>query len=200
MRIFRLTRETPAEYVSSWFNSRSRAIRKVRRPKAGFSNIARYRQGTHPARGSKNKARERHERPEPRHRISRSEDRHVEHGGRVLRAGCSEADRPCAHTDNIKADRTPEDLLFQVLVDWGVDLSLPIAQETVAGKKVFFVDGNALAACFDPKVSEDLVKELAKRKPLRAVFRDSSYDSDSVKINVEQIFKLLSPETEVKSL
>jgi adenine-specific DNA-methyltransferase len=105
-----------------------------------------------------------------------------------------------AHTDNIKPDRTPEDLLFQVLVDWGVDLSLPITQETVTGKKVFFVDGNALAACFDPKVSEDLVKELAKRKPLRAVFRDSSYDSDSVKINVEQIFKLLSPETEVKSL
>lgn len=105
-----------------------------------------------------------------------------------------------AHTDNIKPERTPEDLLFQVLVDWGVDLSLPIAQETIAGKKVFFVDGNALAACFDPKVSEDLVKELAKRKPLRAVFRDSSYDSDSVKINVEQIFKLLSPETEVKSL
>jgi adenine-specific DNA-methyltransferase len=105
-----------------------------------------------------------------------------------------------AHTDNIKPDRTPEDLLFQVLVDWGVDLSLPITQETIATKKVFFVDGNALAACFDPKVSEDLVKELAKRKPLRAVFRDSSYDSDSVKINVEQIFKLLSPETEVKSL
>jgi adenine-specific DNA-methyltransferase len=105
-----------------------------------------------------------------------------------------------AHTDNIKPERTPEDLLFQVLVDWGVDLSLSIAQETVAKKKVFFVDGNALAACFDPKVSEDLVKELAKRKPLRVVFRDSSYDSDSVKINVEQIFKLLSPETEVKSL
>jgi adenine-specific DNA-methyltransferase len=105
-----------------------------------------------------------------------------------------------AHTDNIKPDRTPEDLLFQVLVDWGVDLSLPITQEIVAKKKVFFVDGNALAACFEPNVSEDLVKELAKRKPLRAVFRDSSYDSDSVKINVEQIFKLLSPETEVKSL
>lgn len=105
-----------------------------------------------------------------------------------------------AHTDNIKPDRTPEDLLFQVLVDWGVDLSLPIVQEIVAGKKVFFVDGNAVAACFEPKVSEDLVKELAKRKPLRAVFRDSSYDSDSVKINVEQIFKLFSPETEVRSL
>jgi adenine-specific DNA-methyltransferase len=105
-----------------------------------------------------------------------------------------------AYTDNIKPDRTPEDLLFQVLVVWGVDLSLPITQETVAKKKIFFVDGNALVACFDPKVSEDLVKELAKRKPLRAVFRDNSYDNDSVKINVEQIFKLLSPETEVKTL
>lgn len=105
-----------------------------------------------------------------------------------------------AHTDNIKADRTSEDLLFQVLVDWGVDLSLPITEEKMAGKTVFFVDGNALAACFDSMVSEDLVKELAKRKPLRAVFRDSSFDSDSTKINVEQIFKLLSPETEVKTL
>jgi len=104
------------------------------------------------------------------------------------------------HTDNIKEDRTPEDLLFQVLVDWGVDLALPIEQQKIAGKAVFFVDGNALAACFDPSITEDLVKELAKRKPLRAVFRDSSYDSDSTKINVAQIFKLLSPETEVKSL
>lgn len=105
-----------------------------------------------------------------------------------------------AHADNIKEDRTPEDLLFQVLVDWGVDLALPIAKETIAGNAVFFVDGNALAACFDAAISEELVKELAKRKPLRAVFRDSSYASDSVKINVEQIFKLLSPATEIKSL
>ncbi len=103
-------------------------------------------------------------------------------------------------TDNIKEDRTPEDLLFQVLVDWGVDLALPITQETIAKKKVFFVDGNALAACFDPNITEELVKELAEKKPLRAVFRDSSYGSDSVKINVEQIFKLLSPGTELKSL
>lgn len=105
-----------------------------------------------------------------------------------------------ALADNIKPDRTPEDLLFQVLVDWGVDLSLPITSETIQGKKVFFVDGNALAACFDSNISEELVKELAKRKPLRAVFRDSSFENDSVKINVEQIFKLLSPETEVKSI
>jgi hypothetical protein len=105
-----------------------------------------------------------------------------------------------AHLDNIREDRTPEDLLFQVLVDWGVDLALPIATESLAGKTVFFVDGNALAACFDTDINEDLVKELARRKPLRAVFRDSSYGSDSVKINVEQIFKLLSPSTEIKSL
>ena len=105
-----------------------------------------------------------------------------------------------AHADNIKEDRTPEDLLFQVLVDWGVDLALPIAKESIVGETVFFVDGNALAACFDASISEELVKELAKRKPLRAVFRDNSYGSDSVKINVEQIFKLLSPATEIKSL
>ena len=105
-----------------------------------------------------------------------------------------------AHTDNIKADRKPEDLLFQVLVDWGVDLALPITQEKIAKKMVFFVDGNALAACFETNITEELVKDLAKRKPLRAVFRDSSYGSDSVKINVEQIFKLISPSTEIKSL
>lgn len=105
-----------------------------------------------------------------------------------------------AQVDNIKPDRTPEDLLFQVLVDWGLDLALPIASETIAGKKIFFVDTNALAACFDTGISDELVKEIAKRKPLRAVFRDASYGSDAVKINVEQIFKLLSPATEVKSI
>lgn len=104
------------------------------------------------------------------------------------------------HTDNIKEDRASEDLLFQVLVDWGVDLALPIEKQTISGHTVYFVDGNALAACFDSEVGEDLVKGLAKRKPLRAVFRDSSFAGDSVKINVEQIFKLLSPDTEVKSL
>lgn len=105
-----------------------------------------------------------------------------------------------AHTDNIKGDRTPEDLLFQVLVDWGVDLSMLIEKKTIGGSAVFFVDGNALAACFDMDIGEDLVKELAERKPLRAVFRDSSYGSDSLKINVEQIFKLLTPATEVRSI
>jgi len=102
--------------------------------------------------------------------------------------------------DNIKEKRTPEDLLFQVLTDWGLDLALPITTETLDGKILFFVDGNALAACFDTGVTDELVKEIAKRKPLRAVFRDASYGSDSVKINVEQIFRLLSPETEVRSI
>jgi adenine-specific DNA-methyltransferase len=102
--------------------------------------------------------------------------------------------------DNIKPDRTPEDLLFQVLVDWGVDLTLTISRETVQGKTVFFVDGNALVACFDTGIAEELVKELAKREPLRVVFRDNGFVSDAVKINVEQIFRQLSPTTEVKSI
>lgn len=105
-----------------------------------------------------------------------------------------------AHVDNIKEDRTPEDLLFQVLLDWGVDLSLPIEQESIDGKTVFFVDQNALAACFDIGITEELVKKLATRKPIRVVFRDSGFSDDSVKINVEQIFKLMSPGTEVKSI
>lgn len=102
--------------------------------------------------------------------------------------------------DNVKEDRTAEDLLFQVLVDWGVDLTLPIRRETVQNKTVFFVDDNALVACFDKGVTEELVKDLAKREPLRVVFRDNGFVSDAVKINVEQIFRQLSPSTEVKSI
>ena len=102
--------------------------------------------------------------------------------------------------DNVKEDRTAEDLLFQVLVDWGVDLTLPIRRENVLGKTVFFVDDNALVACFDMAVTEALVKELAGHEPLRAVFRDNGFVSDAVKVNVEQIFRQLSPTTEVKSI
>jgi adenine-specific DNA-methyltransferase len=111
--------------------------------------------------------------------------------------------------DNLKPGRNPEDLLFQVLLDWGVDLTLPISKEIFKVRKdegrsmnyeVFFVAENALAACFDTGLDEDFVKELAKRQPLRAVFRDSSYASDAVKINFEQIFKALSPHTELKTL
>ena len=105
-----------------------------------------------------------------------------------------------AQVDSIKQGRTPEDLLFQVLVDWGVDLTLPIRRETVQGKTVFFVDENALVACFDTGITEELVKELAGYEPVRVVFRDTGFVSDAVKINVEQIFRQLSPRTEVKSI
>lgn len=137
---------------------------------------------------------------------------HVDIGFRVLKIDSSNMkdvyyapeavnqDQLFTQTDNIKEGRTPEDLLFQVLLDWGVDLALPITQEKIANKTVFFVDGNALAACFEPDISEALIKELAARKPLRAVFRDSSFSNDSMKINAEQIFKLLSPGTELKSI
>jgi adenine-specific DNA-methyltransferase len=104
--------------------------------------------------------------------------------------------------DNIKPDRTPEDLLFQVMLDWGVDLALPITKQSMQGKDVFFVDDNVLAACFDASgsIDEAFVKELAKHQPLRVVFRDAGYKDSAVKINVEQIFKLLSPATEVKCI
>ena len=102
-----------------------------------------------------------------------------------------------------KEDRNnPEDLLFQVLVDWGVDLTLPIRSETVQGKTVFFVneEPHDLIACFDTGVTEELVKELAKHEPVRVVFCDNGFASDAVKINVEQIFRQLSPATDVKSI
>jgi adenine-specific DNA-methyltransferase len=102
--------------------------------------------------------------------------------------------------ENIKPDRTADDLLFQVLVDWGVDLTLPIRRETVQGKTVFSVDENALVACFETGVTEELVKELASREPLRIVFRDNGFASDAVKINVEQVFRQLSPSTDVRSI
>ena len=102
--------------------------------------------------------------------------------------------------DSIKADRSAEDLLFQVLVDWGVDLALPIQREKVQGKTVFFVDGNALVACFETGLTEELVKELAGHEPLRVVFRDNGFISDAAKINVEQIFRQVSPGTDVKSI
>ena len=102
--------------------------------------------------------------------------------------------------DNVKPDRTAEDLLFQVLLDWGVDLTLPIRRETVQGKTVFFVDDTALMACFDDGISEGLVKELAAHAPMRIVFKDTGFADDQTKINVKQIFKAMSPATEVKAI
>ena len=104
--------------------------------------------------------------------------------------------------DNIKPDRSGEDLLFQVMLDWGVDLALPIEKKAIQGKDVYFVDSDALAVCFDAHggIDEPFVKELATAKPLRVVFRDAGFKDSAAKINVEQIFKLLSPATEVKSI
>jgi Adenine specific DNA methylase Mod len=104
--------------------------------------------------------------------------------------------------DNIKADRTEEDLLFQVLLDWGVDLSLKIVREEIEGENVYFVDDNALAACFitNGKITNEICKAIAERKPLRVVFRDSGFANDDVKTNLSQIFKQLSPSTDIKVL
>ena len=104
---------------------------------------------------------------------------------------------------NIKPDRdNPEDLLFQVMLDWAVDLTLPIRRETLHGKTVFFVNHEPydLIACFDDGVTEDLIKELAGHEPLRMVFKDTGFVSDAVKINATQIFRQLSEHTDVKSI
>lgn len=110
--------------------------------------------------------------------------------------------------ENVKEDRTEEDLLFQVMLDWGVDLTLPIHRETIANKIVFFVAAQpdnthgALVACFDKDggIDEAFIKQLAAYNPLRLVFRDAGFASDAAKINVEQLLKQLSPTTDVKTI
>ncbi|MCT7653697.1 hypothetical protein MBH78_00515 [Oceanimonas sp. NS1] len=102
--------------------------------------------------------------------------------------------------DNIKQDRTEEDLLFQVLLDWGIDLTLPIRKDTLCGKTVYNVDDGALVACFDRNITEDLLKALAEQAPLRVVFRDDGFATDSLKINAEQMFKQLAPGTDVRAI
>lgn len=100
--------------------------------------------------------------------------------------------------NHIKPDRTADDLLAQVMLDWGLPLSLKIEQKSVAGKKVFQVAGNSLMACFESGIDEAFAKEIAADKPLRIVFRDASFRSDTAKENVKQLLKQLSPETEMK--
>ena len=97
--------------------------------------------------------------------------------------------------DNVKPDRTPEDLLFQVMLDLGVLLSSPIEVKEMAGKKVFNVAEGFLLACFDHDVTEETVKAIAQMKPCYAVFRDSSMAGDSVAANFDQIFETYSPDT-----
>lgn len=102
--------------------------------------------------------------------------------------------------DSVKPGRTGEDLLFQVLLDWGLDLSLAIDAVKIEGQTVYVVDDGALVACFDEEVTPELVRALAKKEPLRAVFRDSGFASDDARINAEQVFKELSPATDVKAI
>lgn len=102
--------------------------------------------------------------------------------------------------DNVKPDRTPEDLLFQVMLDLGVLLSSPIEVKEIAGKKVFNVADGFLLACFDHDVTGETVKAIAQMKPYYAVFRDSSMANDSVATNFDQIFETYSPETVRKVL
>lgn len=102
--------------------------------------------------------------------------------------------------DSVKPDRTGEDLLFQVLLDWGLELTMHIESRNVLDQKVFVVEDGALVACFEPNVKTDLVRELAEMEPLRAVFRDSAFESDSERINAEQLFREISPVTDLKAI
>ena len=97
--------------------------------------------------------------------------------------------------DNVKPDRTAEDLLFQVMLDLGVELSATIEQRTIDGKQVFFVNDNYLVACFDENISENIITEIAKMKPYYFVMRDSSLASDNVADNFDQLFETYSKDT-----
>ena len=100
--------------------------------------------------------------------------------------------------DNVKEDRTPLDLLFQVMLDLGQELSAKIEEKTIAGKTVWCVEGNNIIACFDSDINDQVVTEIAKLKPLYVVFRDSSFVSDAAAANCEQIFASISPATSRK--
>lgn len=167
--------------------------------KAGYSNICKI--GQERIRRAAKKIRE-EQRP----------DAGFDGGFRVLRCDSSnmkdvyyspaeyEASLFSSLEDNIKEDRTPEDLLFQVMLELGVLLSSKIEETIIAGKRVFNVEDNYLIACFDENVTQDVITEIAKQKPYYFVMRDSSMASDSVATNFEQIFATYSPETTRKIL
>lgn len=102
--------------------------------------------------------------------------------------------------ENIKPDRSEEDLLFDVMMRWGVDLAAPVERRDIDGKTVFLINDDDLVACFDRSITEGFVKRLTDLKPLKIVFRDDAFASDDVKINTVQIFKQASPDTEVRSI
>lgn len=100
----------------------------------------------------------------------------------------------------IKSDRTAEDILFQLMLEWGIKLSLPIKREIVKHRELLFIDEGALIACLEDSVTPETLKAIARYEPLRAVFRDDAFDSDAARINAEQIFREISPETEVRTI
>ena len=101
---------------------------------------------------------------------------------------------------NIKPDRTDLDLLFGCLLEWGLPLSMPYTSEEIDGCMVHTYNDGDLIACFNENIPDSVIKTIAKRKPLRAVFRDSSFESSPAKINVGEIFKMLAPDTRIKVL
>ena len=100
--------------------------------------------------------------------------------------------------DNVKANRTSDDLLAQIMLDWGLPLSLKIETKIISGKQVFKVADNSLYACFDNGIDEEFAKKLASEMPLRVVFKDNAFKDDTAKSNVKQLLKQLSPNTEMK--
>ncbi len=103
-------------------------------------------------------------------------------------------------TMSLKADRHGEDLLFEILLSLGLDLTLPVTLETIEGADVFVVDGGALMACFAEVVTTDVVTTIVRRRPLRAVFRDSGFPTDADRINTEQIFAQIAPSADVRAI
>jgi adenine-specific DNA-methyltransferase len=102
--------------------------------------------------------------------------------------------------DSVKPDRSAEDLLFQVLIDWGLELTMEVSTESIDNREVFIIEDGVLIACFENEVTPAVVREIASRQPLRAVFRDSGFVTDADRINAEQVFAELSPSTDVKAI
>lgn len=100
--------------------------------------------------------------------------------------------------DNVKEDRSAEDLVAQIMLDWGLELSLPIERKSILGKEVYAVAGDSLYCCFDKGIDEAFAKEVAKDQPMRIVFRDNGFKDDTAKENVKQLLKQLAPNTEMK--
>jgi len=176
--------------------------------KAGYKNICEI--GKERIRRAGDKINKEIEESNRQLKLGEEPKKHVDTGFRVLKVDSTNMKdvfyAPSEYTQktltdqisNIKDDRTDLDLLYGVLLEWGLSLSLKHELEDIDGVKIHIVDNDSLIACFAENISEAVVMAIAKRQPLRAVFRDSSFASSSDKINVEEIFKLLAPNTSVK--